>query len=98
MHASEPKGTFTAVVEDGRVVDCEPFRDGTAPSPIINSIPAMVHSPLRISRLAVREGWKEVSPRTGRDRFTEDSWDKALDLVASELRRVRDKLGAEGVF
>jgi anaerobic selenocysteine-containing dehydrogenase len=50
-------GAFTAQVEDGKVVGVEPSGRDPAPSPILASIPAMVHSPLRIARPAVREGW-----------------------------------------
>ncbi len=49
-------GAFNALVEDGRVVGCEPFARDPAPSPMLDAMPAMVHSPLRIARPAVREG------------------------------------------
>src|SRR5689334_12068633 len=91
-------GAFTAAVQDGRLVDCEPFRFDPAPSPIIKAIPEMVHSPLRIAKPAVREGWREGQPRTGEARFREISWDEALDIVASELRRVRQNFGADAIF
>src|ERR1700724_3069913 len=81
-------GAYTALVENGRVVGCEPFAHDPAPSPMLEAIPAMVHSPLRIARPAVREGFGEGRPRTGSDRFREVSWDHALDLVAQEIRRV----------
>ena len=91
-------GAFNALVEDGRVVGCEPFAHDPAPSPMLDAIPAMVHSPLRIARPAVREGWEEGRPRTGADRFREISWDEALALVAHELKRVRQAHGAESIF
>ena len=91
-------GAFNALVEDGRVVGCEPFAHDPAPSPMLDAIPAMVHSPLRIARPAVREGWEEGRPRTGMDRFREISWDEALALVAQELKRVREAHGAESIF
>jgi biotin/methionine sulfoxide reductase len=91
-------GAFNAPVEDGRVVGCEPFAHDPAPSPMLDAIPAMVHSPLRIARPAVREGWKEGRPRTGADRFREVSWDEALALVAEELRRIRETHGAESIL
>ncbi|CAL8981290.1 Dimethyl sulfoxide/trimethylamine N-oxide reductase [Rhodoplanes serenus] len=91
-------GAFTAVVTDGRVVRCEPFGHDPTPSPMLAAIPAMVHSPLRIARPAVREGWREGRPRTGHDTFREVSWDEALDLVAGEVSRVRAAHGAGGIF
>jgi biotin/methionine sulfoxide reductase len=91
-------GAFTALVEDGRVVGCEPFVHDPAPSPMLEAIPAMVHSPLRVARPSVREGWREGKPRTGADRFHEISWDEALDLVANELTRIRGAHGADSIL
>ncbi|NYE23647.1 molybdopterin-dependent oxidoreductase [Pigmentiphaga litoralis] len=96
-------GAFTAVVQDGRLVDCEPFERDSAPSAILSSMPGMVHSPLRVRRPAVRKGWleqREGSDRTARgsDAFVEVSWDKALELVAGELGRVRGTYGDSAIF
>src|ERR1700761_6670084 len=86
-------GAFYALVGNGRLIGCEPFKRDSAPSPMLAAIPEMVHSPLRISRPAIREGWREGRPRSGSDRFREVEWDEALDLVASELMRVRGVFG-----
>ncbi|MBK5960537.1 aspartyl/glutamyl-tRNA(Asn/Gln) amidotransferase subunit C [Rhodoplanes elegans] len=91
-------GAFTATVENGRLVGCTPFPRDPAPSPMLAALPAMVHSPLRITRPAVREGWREGKPRTGHDAFREISWDEALDLVAGELTRVHAAHGPTAVF
>ena len=96
-------GAFTAVVEGGRVVRCEPFERDPQPSPMLEAIPAMVHSPLRIARPAVRESWlkdrgRSDRRRRGLERFVEVSWDSALGLVAEELARVRAERGAQGIF
>ena len=65
---------------------------------MLEAIPEMVHSPLRIARPAIREGWREGKPRTGADRFHEVSWDEALDAVAGELARVRENYGNTAIF
>jgi biotin/methionine sulfoxide reductase len=93
-------GAFTAVVEDGRFVRAEPFAGDEHPSPLLDSMPAMTYSKLRIARPAVREGWLKSRARTGRgaERFIEVPWDEALDLVAGELARVRGEHGAKGIF
>jgi biotin/methionine sulfoxide reductase len=96
-------GAFTAVVEDGRVVACEPFPLDPHPSPMLSAIPEMVHSPLRIERPAVREGWlrrRAAAGGAGRgaEPFVEVPWETALDLVAGELARVRGRDGAEAIF
>src|SRR5262245_30630952 len=91
-------GAYTALVEDGRVVGCEPFARDPAPSSMLNAIPEMVHSPLRIARPAIRDGWREGKPRTGADSFREVSWDEALATVADELKRVREQFGNTSIF
>ena len=91
-------GAYTALVQDGRVIGCEPFERDPAPSPMLAAIPDMVHSPLRIARPAIREGWREGRPRTGTERFREVSWEEALDLVAGELARVRRDFGNTSIF
>ena len=84
-------GAFTALVENGRLIGCEPFARDPAPSDMLKAMPAMVHSPLRIARPAIREGWREGKPRTGADGFREVSWDEALDAVAAEIARLREQ-------
>ena len=91
-------GAFTALVEDRRVVGCEPFARDPAPSNMLDAIPEMVHSPLRIARPAIREGWREGKERTGADRFREVSWEEALATVASELARVRETFGHAAIL
>ncbi len=93
-------GAFYAVVEDGRVVRCEPFEHDPDPSPLIQSMPSLVHSRLRIARPAVREGWlrRRDRMRSASERFVEVDWDTALELVAGELERVRAGHGAGGIF
>ena len=93
-------GAFHAVVEDGRVVRCEPFERDPSPAPLLESMPAMVHSPLRIGAPAVREGWLERRDRRRGpgERFVEVSWDQALELAAGELARVRATHGPTALF
>ena len=93
-------GAYTAVVEDARLIACESFAHNPAPSPMLGAIPAMVYSPLRIERPAVRKSWLMRRERSGRgsDSFVEVSWDQALTLVSEELARVRAQRGAQGIF
>ncbi|MFC4275263.1 molybdopterin-dependent oxidoreductase [Achromobacter aloeverae] len=93
-------GAYTALVQDGRLVACEPFPHDPAPSSLIHAMPAMVHSPLRVRRPAVREGWLRNRDTSGRgsDRYVEISWERALRLVHEELQRVRAQYGPHGVF
>lgn len=96
-------GAYTAVVENGRLIACEPFGEDPHPSPMIDSIVPMVYSDKRIRKPAVRKSWlaqREKSDRSlrGHEEFVEVSWEQALDLVASEAARVRERYGAEGIF
>ena len=65
---------------------------------MLAAIPDMVHSPLRVGRPAIRNGWLEGRPRTGADGFHYVSWDEALDLVAGELTRNRCEFGPPNLF
>ncbi len=96
-------GAFTAVVEDGKLIRCEPFASDPAPSAMLDSIAPLVYSDKRIRRPAVRRSWlqkREHSDGTlrGKEDFVEVDWDVALDLVAQENQRVRDRYGADGLF
>jgi len=94
-------GAFTAVVEHRRFVRAESAPFNPWPSPMLRSMPAMVYSPLRINRPAVRKGWldKRNRSRSGdANVFVEVAWDTALELVATELTRVRAERGAAGMF
>lgn len=91
-------GAFSAVVEAGRVVDCEPFGADPSPSPMLGSIAEMLHSPLRIARPAIRKGWLAGNRDREGDEYIEVSWDVALDIVSGELARVREQSGPAGIF
>jgi biotin/methionine sulfoxide reductase len=95
-------GAFLAEVEGGRVTGVRPFAKDPDPSPLIGSIPAMVHSPVRIARPMVRKGWLEHGPGggggRGREPFVAVEWDTALGLVARELQRVYEAHGPGGIL
>lgn len=95
-------GAYTAVVEDGRLIHCEPFADDPDPSPLLDSIVPMVYSDKRIRKPAVRRSWlqsaRAATVAARQEDFVEVDWELALDLVAQENRRVRDRYGASGLF
>ena len=95
-------GAFFAEVEDGRIVGVRPFERDPDPSHLINAIPASVHSKSRIAQPMVREGWLKHGPGNGegrgREPFVPVSWDKALDLVAAEIGRVRREHGNAAIM
>ncbi len=95
-------GAFSAIVEDGRVVGTAPFALDPDPSPLIDAIPDAVHSPTRIAGPMVRQGWLEGERAggvgRGRDAFVPVGWERALDLVAGELGRVRREHGPAAIM
>ena len=95
-------GAFSAIVEDGRVVGVAPFALDPDPSPLIEAIPDAVHSPTRIAGPMVRSGWLERGPGSGagrgREPFVPVGWQRALDLVAGELARVRREHGPTAIM
>jgi biotin/methionine sulfoxide reductase len=93
-------GAFLAEVQDGCFVGVRPFPRDPDPSPLIEAMPAAVYSPTRIAAPMVREGYLAGGPRTGRGReaFVQVSWERALDLVAGELDRVRNAHGHDAIM
>ncbi|MFE1319720.1 molybdopterin-dependent oxidoreductase [Kitasatospora phosalacinea] len=86
---------------DGGVL-VEPHPDDPAPSPLLAGVAGSLHHRTRVRRPAVREGWLRGGPGTGagrgREPFVEVSWERALDLVAGELARVKREFGPQAVF
>src|SRR5437899_1816907 len=96
-------GAFLAEVEQGRVVGVRPFEHDPDPSPLLDAIPDAVHSSNRIAQPVVREGW--LARRAaghgegrGRERFVPVTWERALDLVAGELDRVKRAHGHSAIM
>lgn len=95
-------GAFLVEVEDGRVVGVRPFEHDPDPSPLIEAVPAAVHSQTRIARPMVREGWLKNGPGggdgRGREPFVPVPWERALELVAGELSRVKRDHGHDAIM
>src|ERR1700757_875429 len=94
-------GAFSILLR-GDGIEVVPHPRAPAPSPILGNIPAAVSHRARIARPMVRRGWLEHGPGAdrgrGRDAFVPMEWPRALDLVASELRRVYAAHGAQAVY
>ncbi len=92
-------GAFEARAEGNRIVDIRPLAGDPDPSPILDGMAAGVHHDCRVKAPAIREGWLKHRDRArGSGRFVEVPWDEALDIVAGELRRVKDAHGNEAIF
>jgi biotin/methionine sulfoxide reductase len=94
-------GAFSVRLRDGGV-EIVPHPRDASPSPLLGNIPASLSHRARISRPMVRSGWLERGPgadrRRGREPFVPVDWPRALDIVATELRRVYTAYGPHGVY
>jgi biotin/methionine sulfoxide reductase len=97
-------GTYEVVGDPGGAPRLESLREDPDPSLIGFGMLDAYRAPVRIARPAVRAGWLERAPGPGqgagrgREPFVEVSWETALDLVAGEIRRVRERHGNAAVF
>ena len=95
-------GVVYAHVQGGKMTHLRPFEFDYAPSPNLNGLCHLPYSPSRIRQPMVREGWLKNGPKSrknrGEEKFVPVSWDKALDLVAGEMKRVYKDYGPSAVF
>ncbi len=96
-------GVYEIERRNGQATGLKPIAEDPDPSPIGMAMWDAYRSPIRIQRPAVRRSWLSEGPgaRTelrGREPFVEVEWDHALDLVAAELKRVREQHGNQAIF
>jgi biotin/methionine sulfoxide reductase len=94
-------GAFSGQWVDGKLV-ITPHPIDPDPNPIIQNFPEALRHKARIAKPMVRRGWLENGPgpddRRGRDAFVEMEWDEVLDLLAGELKRVKDTYSAKAIY
>jgi biotin/methionine sulfoxide reductase len=94
-------GVFSARLGEAGL-EVRPYAADPDPNGIIDNFPGALRHQARIARPAIRRGWLERGPgpdyRRGRDEYVSVSWEKALDLLSSELMRIRDTRGPAAVF
>ena len=96
-------GAYDAEVANGVIVAMHPIAEDPDPSPIGNSLVDAVTHPNRITQPMIRRGWIENGPKgpkggRGKEPFVAVSWERALDLAAAELDRVRNEFGNESIY
>ncbi len=87
-------------VQDGKVVRIEPDQTGTdeygqhqlRACPRGRSMRQRMYAPERLEYPMKRVG------KRGEGKFERISWDEALDTVASELKRIKEKYGNEAIY
>ena len=96
-------GTYRAKVKNGKVQELIGWEHDKDPSPIGPGILDVQDGPTRIDAPMVRKSWLEEGPGShnelrGTDSFVEVSWDKAEQIVANELNRVKNNYGNSSIF
>ena len=96
-------GTYRAKVKNGKVEELVGWEHDKDPSPIAQGIVDVLDGPTRIDKPMVRKSWLERGPGAnnnlrGVEPFIAVSWDKAEELVANEINRVKEKHGNSSIF
>ncbi|MEI2386895.1 trimethylamine-N-oxide reductase TorA [Breoghania sp. JC706] len=96
-------GVFNMTVKDGRAVKIDPWEKDPHPSHQLPGVLDSMYSASRIRYPMVRRSYLENGPKAERDSrgandFVRVSWDKAIELVANEIKRVQAESGPSGVF
>ena len=96
-------GAYHVNSEDGQVLSLTPFDDDPSPSPIGFGMPEALDDPVRITQPMIRKEWLENGPAEnargrGKGPFVAVSWDRAFELVAGELERVRTVHGNGAIY
>jgi biotin/methionine sulfoxide reductase len=103
VYTSTHWGAYQAEVENQRLKAIHPFEKDLDPSPIGQSLVDTLDDACRIQQPMVRAGFLEHGPqrpctKRGAEPFVAVDWAQALDLVAAELKRVRDNFGNPSIF
>ena len=101
-------GAFSVRVDaEGGIAEVFAHPADPAPSPLLGNVAGALAHRTRVRRPAIRRGWLERASRgldpipteaRGTEPFVEVGWDEACDLLAAELRRVRERHGNEAVY
>ncbi len=97
-------GVYEVEYDDkGQAAKLHPFSKDPDPSPIGLHMLSDEVARLRVQRPAFRKSWLEHGPgaasdKRGQEPFVELPWDEALDRVAAELKRVKDKHTNKAIF
>ncbi|TCK33387.1 biotin/methionine sulfoxide reductase [Paraburkholderia sp. BL8N3] len=95
-------GVYNVDLADGEIVGVHPFAQDPEPPALLQALPEMVRSPLRIDQPHVRAGYlrNRESSREGRgaEPFVPVKWDTAIQLIEEGLRKVRSEFGNEAIY
>jgi len=103
VHTSSHWGVRIAEKDAKGRITLRPHEADRDPNPIGLDQLSPEMQAIRVKRPAVRESWLRGGPgtapeRRGHEPFVEVSWDRALDLAAAEIDRVRKAHGNAAIF
>ncbi len=96
-------GAGVSRLENDQLISVDPHKGDNDPSRINENIVSSLKGSARVLRPSVRKSYLENGPthnnnKRGEEKFVEVSWDKAFDLVANEVNRVRTDYGNNAIF
>lgn len=96
-------GIGTVHVKGGRIERIDPYVGDKAPSLMQQSAAQQPYNRTRIRYPMVRKsylkkGWKADGDDRGAEPFVRVTWEKAAELIARELERVKEKYGPEAIY
>ena len=97
-------GVYEVEYDDkGQATKLHPFSQDPDPSPIGLHMLSDEVARMRVRRPSFRKSWLEKGPgaatdKRGQEPFVEVPWDEALDMVAGELKRVKDAHSNRAIF
>jgi len=96
-------GTYIAVTRGDELTAMRPFPDDPDPSPLAQSLLDGLRHRARIARPMVRKAWLDNGPQAdtpgrGTGPFVALDWDKAVPLVAAELKRLKATHGNQSLY
>lgn len=102
-HTLSHWGLYEVETRDGELPVLRPFARDPSPSPIGLHQAAPELARLRVLRPSVRRSWLDDGPgaapeKRGMEPFVEVEWDRAVELVAGEIERVRSTWGNGAIF
>ena len=94
-------GGYAPHLQDGRLIGLEPVPEDPDPSSFGSSYVEAVDDALRIREPMIRKNWLTNGPGSGTrgtEPFVAVEWGRALDLVATELERVKNTCGNRAIY
>ncbi|ALX47534.1 molybdopterin-dependent oxidoreductase [Lentibacillus amyloliquefaciens] len=95
-------GIYQVETSDGAVVDVQPARTDSNPSPIGELLYDVMDNRFRIAQPMVRAGYlrgdQNHRQSRGKEPFVPVSWEEALELAASALKDTKEKVGNAGIY